>query len=105
MVCVQVCGSVNYMTITLHPIYSLIDSPFAIPTRCTYVVWCAHLQLWLRRQRCGAPENLKSDSYDQVFDEMNEWHWLICNENFTLELVDMIPSPAMLQSAPLGPTR
>ena len=39
------------------------------------------------------------------FEETNEWHWLICNENFTLELMDMIPSLAMLQSAPLGPTR
>ena len=38
----------------------------------------------------------------KFFEEMNDWHWLICNENFTLELMDVIPSPAMLQSAPWG---
>ena len=41
---VEVYGSVSFMIITLRLISSLIDSPFAIPTRCTYFVKCALLQ-------------------------------------------------------------
>ena len=40
----EVYGSVSIMINTQPLISSLIDSPFAIPTRCTYFVKCALLQ-------------------------------------------------------------